>query len=412
MTERRRYAGLLAHPAAEMMPLLDADAARALAADIKANGLRVPVIVLDGQILDGRNRAAACEAAGVQVRTEPAPPGVNPWRYVWSLNAERRHLEPTQRTAIALRMTRGSDAYEAEKKAREDAANANRSAATKAQPRNSDGTMGPNRSFAGLQTTGSVPDDNPTPRRPVDTSRHEHVQVAEIAGVSPRTAASVISVAKKAPDMFEKMLAGEMTANEAERVLKENAREQRRQENAKLAASTPAPTTAGVRFATILIDPPWDWGDEGDVNQLGRAKPDYATMSIEQLHALPVGEISDVDCHIYMWITNRSAPKGFALLESWGFRYVTMLTWPKPSFGMGNYFRGQTEHIIFGVKGSQQLRRKDASTLLPTWQRGPNGHSSKPGEIYEFIESCSPGPYVEMFSRVKRDGWSAWGANA
>jgi N6-adenosine-specific RNA methylase IME4 len=179
-----------------------------------------------------------------------------------------------------------------------------------------------------------------------------------------------------------------------------------------VAASTTSPLVSGSRFATILIDPPWDWGDEGDVNQMGRAKPDYATMGIDELKALPIGRLSDIDCHMYCWITNRSLPKGFELLSAWGFRYVTMLTWGKKSFGLGNYFRGQSEHLLFGVKGSQMLKRKDAGTMLPQWDRGKGGHSSKPEEIYGFIESCSPGPYLEMFSRTDRKGWTRWGADA
>lgn len=260
----------------------------------------------------------------------------------------------------------------------------------------------------------------PQTARIVFNAKHdtEYATVLEDTNTTRLDAHRWQKIAALPDETFEQFIAetverrAELTTTGALRIVKELEREAKRQENAQHVATVITTDAIPAEFTTIVIDPPWDWGDEGDVNQLGRAKPDYATMSIEQLHALPVGEISDVDCHIYMWITNRSAPKGFALLDSWGFRYVTMLTWPKPSFGMGNYFRGQTEHIIFGVKGSQQLRRKDASTLLPTWQRGPNGHSSKPSEIYEFIESCSPGPYVEMFSRVKRDGWSAWGANA
>jgi N6-adenosine-specific RNA methylase IME4 len=147
---------------------------------------------------------------------------------------------------------------------------------------------------------------------------------------------------------------------------------------------------------------------QGDNDQLGRSRPDYATMSFEQLCKLPVGDLADVDCHIYMWITNRSLPKGFALLEAWGFRYITALTWVKPHFGMGNYFRGQTEHVLFGVKGSQMLKRKDVGTVFNA-PRGPNGHSSKPVEFYSLVESCSPGPYLEMFSRSERKDWTAWG---
>ena len=73
-----------------------------------------------------------------------------------------------------------------------------------------------------------------------------------------------------------------------------------------------------------------------------------------------------------------------------------------------SYFRGSTEHTIFSVKGSQPLRRKDVGT----WLAAPRGerHISKPDEFYQLVESCSPGPYLDMFSRKQRDGWKSWGA--
>jgi N6-adenosine-specific RNA methylase IME4 len=199
---------------------------------------------------------------------------------------------------------------------------------------------------------------------------------------------------------------------QVKRELKEAAREARREENRKKIAAVPEPekaaAVADAKFATIVIDPPWDWGDEGDQDQLGRARPDYSTMTIEQLEQLDVGGLADDDCHIYLWITNRSLPKGFRLLEAWGFRYITAITWVKPHFGMGNYFRGQTEHVLFGVKGSQPLKRKDVGTAFIA-DRGTGGHSSKPSTFLDLVESCSPGPYIEMFSRSSRDGWISWG---
>jgi N6-adenosine-specific RNA methylase IME4 len=205
----------------------------------------------------------------------------------------------------------------------------------------------------------------------------------------------------------------EMERKDVAHTLKEQEREARRVANrAKIANLTGDVIPLDVKFPTIVIDPPWDWGDEGDVDQLGRAKPDYATMTIEQLMDFTmVPDHADVDCHLYLCITNRSLPKGFALLERWGFRYVTMLTWVKPSFGMGNYFRGQTEQILFGVKGSQLLKRKDVGTAFH-WERGTGGHSSKPSEMFEMIESVSPGPYFEIFSRSERPDWTSWGENS
>lgn len=231
-------------------------------------------------------------------------------------------------------------------------------------------------------------------------------------GITPNASADAQMLASLAAGDRQAVIKRKKTKAQVKREAKERKREDRRRANAEKVKQTADPTVLGAVFTTVLIDPPWDWGDEGDVDQLGRARPDYATMSIEQLTALPVASLSDRDAHLYLWITNRSLPKGFGLLEAWRFRYVTMLTWPKSSFGMGNYFRGQTEHLLFGVRGSLPLKRKDAATLLPAWKRGPSGHSSKPVEIHEFIESCSPGPYLEMFSRIKREGWTVWGADA
>jgi N6-adenosine-specific RNA methylase IME4 len=157
------------------------------------------------------------------------------------------------------------------------------------------------------------------------------------------------------------------------------------------------------------LDPPWDWGDEGDGDGCyARSRPVYATMPIEQIAALPVSALAEPNAHIYLWITNRSLPKGFALLDGWGFRYITMLTWCKPHFGMGTYFRGSTEHVLFGVRGSLPLLRSDVGTWFEAPR--PGQHSAKPDAFYSLVETCSPGPWLEMFARRARPGWQVWGA--
>jgi len=227
-------------------------------------------------------------------------------------------------------------------------------------------------------------------------------------GITTKESSVAKKLASLPEDTFVAVKSGVTTVTQVQREIREKKREEKRRANRKKAEESKSIKELVGIFTTILIDPPWDWSDEGDVNQLGRAKPDYATMTLGQLLEIPVKDWADKDCHLYCWSTNRSLPKVYSLFDVWGFRYITLLTWPKPSFGMGNYFRGQTEHIAFGVKGSQLLKRKDASTLLPTWDRGEH-HSSKPLEIYEFIESCSPGPYLEIFGRNKRDGWTIIG---
>lgn len=185
--------------------------------------------------------------------------------------------------------------------------------------------------------------------------------------------------------------------------------ESQREENAAKIETLATPLDAQGLFQTIVIDPPWDWGDEGDVNQFGRAKPEYSTMPFADIKALPINKIADANCHLYLWVTNRSLPKAFALIDAWGFRYITCLTWCKPSIGMGNYFRGSTEQVLFAVKGSQPLKRHDVGTYF----NAPRGdkHSAKPDEFYQLVESCSYAPFIDIFGRKERDGWSVWGEN-
>lgn len=186
-------------------------------------------------------------------------------------------------------------------------------------------------------------------------------------------------------------------------------REAQREANRVLVAKSKHPE-AGEKFKTIVLDPPWDWGDEGDVSQFGRGDPTYATMPLEDIRALPVPELAEENAHIYLWITNRSLPKGFSLLESWGFRYVTAITWVKPSFGMGNYFRGSTEHVLFGVRGSLPIQARDLGTHFQAPR--PGRHSAKPPEFYDLVERASPGIWLEMFARAPRENWKVWGAES
>lgn len=199
----------------------------------------------------------------------------------------------------------------------------------------------------------------------------------------------------------------DLSRQAARRADAEVRREEQREANRLLVEGVCPPTG---RYATVVVDPPWDWADEGDVDQHGRARPTYHTRSRDEI-ADQVADIidrcCDPDVHLYLWITNRSLPKGFGLLEHWEFRYVTCLTWVKPSYGMGNYFRGQTEQVLFAVRGSLPLLRNDVGTVL-TAPRGDE-HSSKPDEFYDLVETCSPGPWIDAYGRRERTGWKVWG---
>jgi N6-adenosine-specific RNA methylase IME4 len=193
------------------------------------------------------------------------------------------------------------------------------------------------------------------------------------------------------------------------RLATELRRQRHRDQNRELVnATAPVEIAVAATVPTVVLDPPWDYADEGNADPFGRGLPTYATMTMDQIADLPVAHLAQPNAHLYLWVTNRSLPKGLALLERWGFRYVTCLTWHKSRFGMGTYFRGQSEHVLFGVRGSMPLLRKDAGTVF-SGER-PGRHSAKPDEFYRLVETCSPGPWLEMFARKLRQGWVSWGA--
>ena len=113
----------------------------------------------------------------------------------------------------------------------------------------------------------------------------------------------------------------------------------------------------------------------------------------------------DSDCHLYLWATNNHLQDALFVMEALGFRYITNLIWSKDRIGLGQYFRGQHEILLFGVHGRLMTKEK-----LPTVVMAQRTlHSKKPVEIYELIEKCSPPPYIEMFARNEHDGWDSWG---
>lgn len=243
-------------------------------------------------------------------------------------------------------------------------------------------------------------------------------QVAAEAGVSHDTIHKAKVIRDHADDETKaKLRDGTTTINkeytDINRKEKDNARKKHRDANAVQVGKAKSLADMKGLFSTIVIDPPWDWADEHEIGEgvCGRAKQIYASIPIDDLmdeEKYPVGNLAAQDCHLYLWITNRSLPKGFGLLNAWGFRYITCLTWCKPSIGMGTYFRGSTEQVLFGVKGSQPLARHDIGTWFAA-PRGPRGHSSKPDEFYNLVATCSPAPRIDIFARSERDKWSTWG---
>lgn len=174
------------------------------------------------------------------------------------------------------------------------------------------------------------------------------------------------------------------------------------------------------RFATLLADPPWRFA-----NRTGKMAPEhkrlsrYETMTVEEICALPVSQVARDRAHLYLWVPNALVPEGLRVMEAWGFNYKTNLIWHKvrkdggpDGRGVGFYFRNVTEVILFGVRGKNNRTLKAGRSQVNFLATRKQEHSRKPDEQYALIESCSPGPYLELFARGRREGWASWGAQA
>jgi N6-adenosine-specific RNA methylase IME4 len=172
-------------------------------------------------------------------------------------------------------------------------------------------------------------------------------------------------------------------------------------------------------WSTVLADPPWRF-----LNRTGKVAPEhqrlnrYDTMTVEEISAIPVASVMAAKAHCYLWVPNALLREGLEVLAAWGFTYKSNIVWHKirrdggsDGRGVGFYFRNVTELVLFGVRGSMRTLQpgRRQVNLFATRKRE---HSRKPDELYDIIEACSPGPYLELFARYPRDGWEVWGDEA
>jgi N6-adenosine-specific RNA methylase IME4 len=173
-------------------------------------------------------------------------------------------------------------------------------------------------------------------------------------------------------------------------------------------------------FRTVLADPPWQFQ-----NRTGKMAPEhrrlsrYRTLTLSEIVEMPVGEIVDEPAHLYLWVPNALLPQGLQVLSAWGFVYKTNIVWHKvrkdggpDGRGVGFYFRNTTELCLFGVRGKNARTRSAGRRQVNILKSRKREHSRKPDELYEVIERCSAGPYLELFARGSQPHWVAWGDQA
>ena len=174
------------------------------------------------------------------------------------------------------------------------------------------------------------------------------------------------------------------------------------------------------KFGTILADPPWQFQ-----NRTGKVAPEhkrlnrYPTMQLDEIMALPVAQVATDVSHLYLWVPNALLPDGLEVMRAWGFEYKTNIVWEKvrkdgmpDGRGVGFYFRNVTELLLFGVRGTKARTLQPARSQVNLLRTQKREHSRKPDEIYDLIERCSMGPFLELFARGERENWTVWGNQA
>lgn len=176
------------------------------------------------------------------------------------------------------------------------------------------------------------------------------------------------------------------------------------------------------RYHTIVVDPPWAHPDSGARTQstagnwrgkwLGyESKLPYERMSLDEIRDLPVAELAEPDAHLYLWTTNGFLRDAYGVVDAWGFKFSTLLTWCKApmGIGLGGAYTITSEYVLFARRGSLKPIRRWDSTWFPFKRPTNNGapaHSAKPEGFLDVVEQVSPGPYAELFARRARLGWA------
>jgi N6-adenosine-specific RNA methylase IME4 len=174
-----------------------------------------------------------------------------------------------------------------------------------------------------------------------------------------------------------------------------------------------APLPSGP-FAAILADPPWRFVTYSDTNKKKSPENHYATMDLDGIKAMPVASVAAPEAALFLWATSPMLPQALEVMAAWGFAYKTVaFTWAKSGvqpgrwhMGLGYWTRANTEYCLLGVRGHPVRKSRGVRQLMVAPRRE---HSRKPDETHDRIAALVDGPYLELFGRQSRTGWTVWG---
>ena len=375
------------HPLADLFPLLEGEEFHGLVADVRANGLREPIILFEGAVLDGRNRLRACQAIGIQAAFLPYH-GKDPLGYVISANLRRRHLSESQRAMVAAKL------------------------ATLPQGQRQSGQL------AGVPTQDEAAALLNVGERSVRRAAEVRDQgIAELKSAVDRGEVSVSAAADVATlsvqQQTEVVAKGERKILEAAKAIRAKRAEKRHRERVQRIADINRGNAAlpgARRYAVIYADPPWHFEVYDDDFGVERAAVNhYPTMPLQDICALPVSDLTTPDAALFLWTPGPHLPEALRVIERWGFAYKANIAWVKDKIGLGYLVRSKHELLIVATRGN--IPAPLPAARPPSVIHAPRReHSRKPDEAYALIERMYPElPKIELFARHAQPGWDAWG---
>lgn len=366
------------HRVTQLFPIMSDQDLSELAKSVREHGLREPIKVAMGQVIDGRARLQACNEADVTPRFEELEIDEKEiFSVVTDLNLRRRHLAESQRAVVAANMASykvGDNQHTAHAVSQAEAAKVM------------------SVSVDSLQRAKKVQENGvPELKAALDAGQVDVTNAAAVATLSPE--AQTLVVAQGAKEIVA-------VAKQLNRERKEAKRQANLRKVEALRKKSLPMSENGKSYEVILADPPWDY--------LGKNGTPYPTMTLEEIRAMPIKQRAAENAVLFLWLSASLVPDAMQVIESWGFRFKTSAVWRKGESGLGGYFRVNHELLFVATRGVVPAVKK---TFASCFEAERGAHSEKPGIVFEMIDGMYPElTKLELFCRGKpQEGWDGWG---
>lgn len=366
------------HPIANLFPLMTEQEMDLLVSDIYAHGQKDPALIFEGAILDGRNRALACERLGRKLKTKPFNGSrQEALEHVWSTNTVRRHLTSSQKAMITAERKVTDPDFAEQCELMEEEAKERQKAGKK--------------NLVETIPQGSAHD------------RKTSTVLAKASGTNRKYLELAEQIFDDHPEYVEPIKRGEKTVPQAKREIT-------KAEKLARVAELPAD-----KYRVIYADPPWSYNDKqaGEISlNYGGAEKHYPSMSVKELCELGVKGLAADDSVLFLWTTSPLLEDSFKIVNAWGFKYKASFVWDKVRHNMGHYNSVRHEFLLVCTRGSCTPEVAKLFDSVVSVER-TDKHSEKPEEFREIIDTLYPsGKRIELFARTEVDGWDQWGAEA